>query len=386
MKKDFSIGLLVLLLLIMTCIVLVVISESQMPTTFISSGLVAIISAVIGAILVGAVTFALLKKQTESQSELQEKLISQQSKKDREKEIEVKVFEEKLTIYKDFLSKLHEIVKDDQISDDEVKELIFQISYIAMHTRSDRVNKVLVELRGVIEMIGNKDRDQLAQNILKVVLVLQQELYRQQLSTEVVDTKIFSGAVSDIEDTAGVVASNDRNAYGVEAQTYFWVELIRQLKSMGYSLMGDEWSEGKIASDVKEYYAKARNRSRYFGFGIKVYTSKEGRDIGFYVEIENDYYYGFAWVDKPNSTEALAEITKQVSAAYKSNDGWGGWRWPDNANDATRHDLNFWKFTPQTSMERLLDLSKREAFVKEIAQEMDEQIKKFKELINQKQL
>ena len=172
-----------------------------------------------------------------------------------------------------------------------------------------------------------------------------------------------------------------------EVQTYFWTELIKQLKDKGY---GSIWhaEERTIEQDVEDYYAKARNRHRWFGFSIEVYTAQSGRKVGFFVKVENDYYYGFSWMDVPVSDDELSQLVMQVSPEYKSNDSWAGWRYPDYSNEATRHDLNFWKMNPEThtSVKRLIDPSKREELIKEIAQEMDEQIKKFIEIAKENNL
>ena len=104
-----------------------------------------------------------------------------------------------------------------------------------------------------------------------------------------------------------------------------------------------------------------------------------GREVIFKVMIENDYYYGFVWKEAPISTPELYEIVYSVSTEYKCSQNWAGWRYPDYSEDSTRHDINFWSFYKNTALNRLLDHSQREAFVKEVATEMHEQIVKFKE-------
>jgi hypothetical protein len=170
-----------------------------------------------------------------------------------------------------------------------------------------------------------------------------------------------------------------------EVQTYFWTELIKQLEAKGNEPIWSGKKDGRaIEQDVEDYYTKDKNRHRGFGFCIEIYKTKSERKVGFYVEIGNKYYYGFAWMDKPNSDDTLSQLVKLVAPEYKSNPAWIGLkRFPD---DVTGHDLDFWGTKLSTSMKRLIDKSQREELIKEIAQEIDEQIRKFKEIAQKENL
>ncbi|MDL2281483.1 hypothetical protein LJC44_00005, partial [Parabacteroides sp. OttesenSCG-928-G06] len=219
---------------------------------------------------------------------------------------------------------------------------------------------------------------------------MQQELYGEKLGNEVVDTKIFDALITDFQVATGKESQPDEEITldkKIEIQIYFWKELMEQIKSMGIT-SPIEWSDSVgIEESVRKYYNKTGNRRhRYFGFSFDVYESKEkSRKVGFYVEIDNDYYYGFAWEDEPNSDEDLSKIVKKVSPShYKSNQHWAGWRWPEYSK--VSHDLNFWKMSPNKAMERLCDKSTRKEFVKEVAQEMVEQIKIFRRIAEENKL
>ena len=177
--------------------VLLYISETQIPTVFTSSGIVAIISAFIGVILTVFVTQILLDRQSESQAflqkeqcvaqqKLQEDLQKQKAEHERKKEIDTKIFEEKLKTYQTFLAKLCEIVKqegeDKDIEESEIKELIFQISLVRMHTKGERVEKLFKAISKIITNINSKDNQELkiielTKHILSVIEILQEELY-----------------------------------------------------------------------------------------------------------------------------------------------------------------------------------------------------------------
>jgi hypothetical protein len=329
---------------------------------------VAIISAVTGVLLTVIVTKSLLNKQSANALD---------------KDIEVKRYEERLKIYKDFLFKLYEVVKDGKISDEEVKELIFHTSYIAMHTSSERIDNILRSLTKVIaELNADEGKyEKLAKNVLDIDIEMQYELYGKRLGEKNIDPKCFNTFVSDTEDAAGKQQVNEAVA-GFDkktAQVYFWKELIKQLKLKGYS---PAWStSNEIEQDVEIYYAKARYRHRYFGFKIDVKKAKSGREVCFCVEIENDYYYGFAWANEPYADESLSQIIREFSLEYKTNQGWAGWKWP-------KLDLDFWKRSTETTtnMKRLSDPAQREELMKEIAEEMAEQIEAFKKIAEKNNL
>lgn len=175
LSKNVQTWIYAFLLMGAICFLVIFISEGQMPTVFTSSGIVAILSAIIGVLLTVIVTNLLLNKQSESEEE---------------KEKSVKVFEEKLKIYQQFLDKLQEVIKDDRITEGEVKELIFQISTIAMHTKPEYVNPILKELEELVKTLENKNGNgdeqnekpfysALAGHIRKIVLEFQKELYPQ---------------------------------------------------------------------------------------------------------------------------------------------------------------------------------------------------------------
>jgi len=118
-KKYKLILIAIGVLLILICFVLLLISESQMPTIFISSGAVAIISAFLGVFLTVAVTNILLDRQAETQNALLDK----QSEKESQKDKDVKIYEKKIRVYSEFTSKMWGILEDDKVTDDELREL-----------------------------------------------------------------------------------------------------------------------------------------------------------------------------------------------------------------------------------------------------------------------
>jgi len=121
-------------------------------------------SALAGALVAAIITLFLLQGQTAVEA-------------DRQKDS--KVFEEKLTIYQKFLQKMCDVVKDQKITPEEEIELQFQVSYIAMHTKSDSINIISDNVKKII--LGIKKKESEANNMLgrlfEIADVFHNELY-----------------------------------------------------------------------------------------------------------------------------------------------------------------------------------------------------------------
>jgi len=186
-KKNFgfySVIIVFVVIFIASAIIFKVYNIEILPSQF--------YGALIGVFITAIVTAFLLRGQTDG---------------DEKREKSVKIFEEKLKIYKDFLTKLHEVVEEEKISDKNVKDLIFQISYIAMHTPPDKVNKILEKLETTIKGIDDNGNgyEMLAKNILDIMLVLQESLYFEKLEKtdkNTINPEIFKGLITEIEETA----------------------------------------------------------------------------------------------------------------------------------------------------------------------------------------
>ena len=333
--------------------------------------------ALIGVFITAIVNAFLLRGQTEG---------------DEKREKSVKVFEKKQEVFHDFLHNLKEIIKDGEITIsaqgknaddknknvDDLKDLLFQLGYIQMHTSDENANKVFERVSKIILHMndfnsGDKNKQRsfpkfyanLSEELFGIVAILKSDLYGIETDT------ISKGKIEDLLRECDLVIDNaEFDKY--EMQSYFWDELQKQLKSKGYQF---EVTDFKF--EVSKYYASARNRHRYLGFGFPVYPAQ---NIDFYIELEDDYYYGFysSEMEKENSVQIIQTI-QQVSNVFKSNAAWYGYKQPD------RHGLNFWTLQ-SPAFEQLKDARKRKQLVIEIADEMDMYIRKFVELAKQNNL
>jgi hypothetical protein len=124
------------------------------------------------------------EESTQAQREFQEKLTSEQrtfevEQKEKEKERlqETKVFEEKLRIYQDFLHKLCDVVKDQKITREEEIELQFQISYIAMHTKSSTIRLISDNIKEIVLSLKKEKPD--ANNMLGRLFNIADEFHKE---------------------------------------------------------------------------------------------------------------------------------------------------------------------------------------------------------------
>jgi len=161
-----------------------------------------LIAAMLSVAATGVITALLLFFQRKQQEELnekqrkfqegsnqeqrafQEKLTSEQrlfeaEQKEKEKERlqETKVFEEKLRIYQDFLHKLCDVVKDQKITREEEIELQFQVSYIAMHTKSSTIKLISDNIKEIVLSLKKEEPD--ANNMLGRLFNIADEFHKE---------------------------------------------------------------------------------------------------------------------------------------------------------------------------------------------------------------
>ena len=374
LKNLKSLGLIILVILLTLFIIVATVMFQIFEIEILPAQFA---GAIIGVVITVIITAVLLQGQTSSEE-----------KKDKN----MKIFEKKQEIYHNFINELQKIILDNQITYlykrevtkneepvDELKDLIFQIGYLRLHASEDTINGVL---EGVSKIIGllvayedgeekqkNKEFSNfyfaLSQELFKIVSKLKSDLYGGKEIT--FDMKNMSSVLLQF--------GLDQETNKGEIQKIFWDKLQEQLKGKGFDIVTKDFTK-----DISEYYARARNRHRYYGFGFNVYTNKEGRKVIFYIEIENYYYYGFAWSDKPNADEKLINIVKDVDTSFKSSEGWAGWKWP---SDDIR--LDFWNMNSE-GFDSLSNPQMADEFINKIVAEMEKHIKKFQQLAKERHL
>lgn len=110
---------------------------------------------------------------------------AEQKEKEKQRLHETKIFEEKLRIYQEFLKKLCDVVKDQNITQDEEIEMQFQVSYIAMHTKPEAIKTISDNVKKIILSIKkeeNEANNMLAQ-LFEIADVFHNELYEDECSS-----------------------------------------------------------------------------------------------------------------------------------------------------------------------------------------------------------
>lgn len=334
--------------------------------------------ALIGVVITAIITVFLLQGQTANEEQ-------------REKSI--KVFEKKQDVYHEFLENLKEIIKDGQITIatqgknanldqnvDELKDLLFQLGYIQMHTSEENTNEVFERVSKIIQLMNDfssdgKDKQKflpkfyasLSEELFGIIAILKNDLYGVETTT------IGKDKIENLLRECDLFIDNDEfDKY--ELQIFFWSELQKQLKSKGYEIEVKDFKQ-----DVNEFYARARNRHRWYNFRFPIYMTKTNETVTFCVEIENDYYYGFIRPGFKIENNALTDVIQEVSSNFTSTDHWYGWKHSD------RHHLDFWRLNSK-EFERLKHPRKREQLIQDIADEMDMYIAKFKQIAQERNL
>ncbi|GIM60690.1 hypothetical protein CAPN008_07400 [Capnocytophaga canis] len=324
--------------------------------------------ALIGVVITAIITVFLLQGQTANEEK---------------RERNLKVFEKKQEVYHDFLEKLKDIIQDGEITlansetnIDELKDLIFQLGYIQMHTSPENTDKIFERVSKLIQLMNDfstdKDKQsklpkfysQLCEEVFGIISILKSDLYTSEA------TSINVKRIEELLRECDLFIENEGfNKY--ELQNYFWNELQKQLKNKGYEIIPKDFTQ-----DVNEFYARARNRHRWFGFWFPVYSTKEGKTLNFCVELENSYYYGFIKSQPNEKNEVILDVVQQTSTNFKETANWFGYKLAD------RNNLDFWKLN-SSEFERLKHPRKREELIAEIVNEMDMYITKFQQIAKQ---
>lgn len=326
--------------------------------------------ALIGVVITAIITVLLLQGQTANEEQ---------------RERSIKVFEKKQDIYHEFLEKLKEIIQDGQITIaaqgkngsldqniDELKDLLFQLGYIQMHSSEENTNKIFERVAKIIQLMNDfsaekKDKQKtlpyyyasLSEELFGVVAILKNDLYGIETST-INKTKI----IDLLRECDLFIDSDEFNKY--DLQNYFWKELQAQLLNKGYKIETKDFT-----NDVREFYAQARNRHRDFGIGFELYKPKTSdKPLIFQILIENDFYYGIPKSSDELNSPEISECVKNALSGFKSNQWWYGWR------HSNEYNLDFWNFN-SPEFERLKHPRQRVQLIQDIAEEIDYYAKKF---------
>lgn len=360
-----SITLFFTLLFVVSAVIFKIFDVDGLPSQF--------YGALMGAVITCIITLLLLQGQSGTE-ELKERNMA--------------VFNQKQDVYHRFLEELHRIVQDGEItigsrdsngnidtSIDELKDLIFQLGFLQLHTSEETIRSVLDELVKMIQTLneyGSSDEtskqqkapefySQLSNSLFSIVAVLRKDLYEKE--SHPIDKDQMESILKECD---LYVERTDFNR--IEAQLFFWNELRRQLKEKGYLIVDPDYD---FTDDVNKYYARARGRHRWFGFKFK----NNDCPATFEVQVENSYYYGVVrgseWEENEKISAAISKISGFQASAW-----WYGWRQSQNYN------LNFWNLD-SPGFQDLKNSKTASAFIRHIADELDFFAQRFVKEYNQ---
>lgn len=279
----------------------------------------------IGAILTAIVTVFLLQGQTATEEERDKNLT---------------VFEKKQEVYHQFLEKLKDIVEDGKVqialnkdpvdTIDELKDLLFQLSYIQMHSTEETTQAIFERVANLIKkmnefMSAGEEKQNLvasyyasfAEELFSIVAILKNDLYK------TTSNPIAKESVQTLLSQCDLFIEGEKlDKY--QMQNYFWSEMQDQLL-----LQGLEFEKRDFNQDVTQYYARSRNRHRWYGIEIFVYQTKEGENLTFKLGLDNWLYYGFPRSEETRENseydDKIIELIKSISSSFNANPGWFGW-------------------------------------------------------------
>lgn len=333
-------------------------------------------NSAIGAILTAIVTVFLLQGQTATEEERDKNL---------------SVFEKKQEVYHNFLEKLKGIIMDGEIkiaqygedadmreNVDELKELLFELGYIQMHTSEENTKKIFTKVSDIIKALSDFSSEGIAQqqllpqfygslseHLFEIVSILKSDLYG-------IDTKAINKSdIANLLQECGLyIEQKEMDKYDI--QNYFWNELQNNLKKKGY-----EFTKKDFSQDVNKFYGIGKSH-RWYGFEIPIYTTKQNEKIFLSVSINNDYVYGFKKENNPNN-ELFIGIANELKT--DANPNWYGYKY------SSRFNLNFTKMdSPSFEVFANSNKNKKIALLKNIAHEIDSFINNFKEKAKNREL
>lgn len=182
------------------------------------------------------------------QSELQKDLLMKQSESEANKDKDIRYYEKKLEVYSDFVSKMFNILNDNEISEKEILDLRSQIfGKISFYVAGDVLEKINTELQTVDDY---KNTLQMQPKFTKIAYLLQKDLRIDLPINEKSANELWS-TFDTLLDSAGVISESQIST--ADMPKCFWHFAMwgadEQLKAMREGLFelnlieinGEEW-------------------------------------------------------------------------------------------------------------------------------------------------
>ncbi|MBE2897949.1 hypothetical protein HPC37_03685 [Pasteurellaceae bacterium 20609_3] len=247
---------------------------------------------------------------------------------------------------------------------DELKDLLFELGYVQLHTSEKNTHAIFKKVTEIIQVLNDFEQEgankqkvlpqfytRIATELFDIVAILKEDLYSQS------SKPIAAQTITELLESCDLFVDT-KEVDSRELQNYFWNGLQAQLMERGYAFEKKDFS-----FDVNQYYARSRNRHRYYGIQFPIYHLESGIPVLFRIELENEFYYGVLR-HVENEENALIEDAISTVKAFQSSPAWFAWKWFDH------NKLDFWTLeSPAFAL--LKNPRKRDRLIKDIAAELD---------------
>ncbi len=239
------------------------------------------ITAFLGVFFSGAITLLLLKGQT---------------KEEEGKDINVKLFESKLAIYKSFLDTLNNVLEDGTVTPEEALKIKFRISMLAIHTESQHLNAISKSFKNIFDTVQNKEGSPTINVELKELLDIVTQMRK-----EIYDGQDING--NDWDDTIKNFNQIDYTFYDntKKAVTTTIIDkpasdnspqLIQHLKDHGWNYYKDD--DRPVFLEKSRVIVQIQNDGKWY-FSVDARESELSRDDrrDLYLELRREFGGGF---------------------------------------------------------------------------------------------
>ena len=294
--------------------------------------LIQIMAVVLSVVFTAVVTNTLLTGQTE-----------QEEAKDKSS----KVFEKKLSIYQEFLSKLCDVVKDGVITKQEAVELEFATSYLAMHMNSEDVEALITEIKGIIDSMGpqaiaegvRSSTPFDSENLFRIVAIFKKDLYKEGTN---LDTPEFKATTSKFNEIIKLYFNQDDQSAPEASASDKARENLAAIVEEITKAMGAGW-KGEIVNDDPLAFAIDRG-------------SRE--EMAFFVSCESGYFFQLH-IGTPQKEDTVYDGLKYFFGGRRNKYCW--WQWLASEYRDEKEfvrllesgDKAFKKYLVEQTMERL---------------------------------
>ncbi|WKS99599.1 hypothetical protein NYR30_12975 [Gallibacterium salpingitidis] len=314
-------------------------------------------------------------------------LLNGQSASEEKRDKSLLVFEKKQEVYHNFLNNLKKIIMDGEITIaaqngkaeemiDELKDLLFELGYVQLHTSEKNTKAIFEKVTNIIQVLNDFEQEginkqkvlpqfytQIATHLFDIIAILKEDLYGKLSQT------INPESITELLESCDLfVDTEEVDRY--ELQNYFWNTLQDELIKRNYLIERKDFS-----FEVNQYYARSRNRHRYYGIEFPIHKFADDKIVNFRLEIENELYYGFHKQDETEQNSVVEQSLKRIKG-FQNSPRWFGWKWFD------RNKLDFW-LMDSPAIILLKNPRKRDRLIKDIADEIDMYIKQLQFRLNE---